>query len=248
MEHGKPKPDERYDGLLADFTKEFPEQRHHVWTYWTLGQWFHSHFRALASSLDGILNIGTRETYLLGELLTDTSDYQDKLIQELYILPYGDNTPHEDLIEKILDFCFRDEFYPFNLGVQVETDDKKRRRDFIIRNQRPKEEFWRDRKKRDGVEKILFDAKNYEHKIGYDEVANTVSRYLLSPAFGNFMIIICRQGVKDYVELLQHYLRSKQVVLFLTDEDLIKMIKLKREGTSPTEIIATIYHDFTDKV
>ncbi len=98
------------------------------------------------------------------------------------------------------------------------------------------------------MEKILFDAKNYEHKVGYDEVANTVSRYLLSPAFGNFMIIICRQGVKDYVELLHHYWRSKQVVLFLTDEDLIKMIKLKREGTSPTEIIATIYHDFTDKV
>ncbi len=248
LEHGTPKPDEKYIDLLADFKKDFPEQRHHVWTYWGIGHWFSSHFRVLASSLNGILNIGIRETYLLGELLTDTSDYQDELIQELRILPPGDNVPHEALVERILTFCFRDEFSPFNLEAQVETEDKKKRRDFIIQNRRPKEEFWRDRKMRNGMEKILFDAKNYDHKIGYDEVASTISRYLLTPAFGNFMIIICRQGVKDYVELLQHYLRSEQVVLFLTDEDLIAMINAKRGGKSPTEIIANSYHDFTDKV
>ncbi len=247
--HSTPKPDERYADLLASFTKEFPEQRHHIWTYWGIGRWFNSHFRASAIFLNGILNIGTRETYLLGELLTDTSDYQDELIQELRILPPGDNILHEDLVERILDFCFRDEFNPFNSEVQVETEDKKRRRDFIIQNRHPKEEFWRDRKKKEGVEKILFDAKNYNHKIGYGEVAATISRYLVvNPAFGNFMIIICRQGVKDYIELLQHYSLSKQVVLFLTDENLIAMINSKREGKSPTEIIADIYHDFTNKV
>lgn len=66
-------------------------------------------------------------------------------------------------------------------------------------------------------------------------------------AFGNFIIIISRQGIKDYEEALEDYSDKQQVALFLSDEDLIKMITLKLEEESPTLLIEDKYYDFLDK-
>ena len=257
IEYGTPKPDETYTDLLADFRKVFPEQKHHIWTYWGIGHWFNSRFRALASSLDNVLKIGMRETYLLGELLTEASDYQDELIQELRKLPAGENRPHEELVYKILDFCFKGEFRNFKIHIQHSTHHGARIRDFIIDNDGAKEEFWRDMKLREeiklregitisrGVELILFDAKNYEEEISFTEISETVHEYLVNRRFGNFIIIICRKGIRESdPQRYDHLLADGKVVLSLNDDDLIKMINQKREGKSPTSLIAQKYYDF----
>lgn len=175
-----------------------------------------------------------------------THDTQHPLIEELMNLPTGDGAAHQKLMKKILEFCFQDEFSPFQVKEQVETDDKKRRRDFIIDNRSPKTEFWRDLKLTNKVQKILFDAKNYKDPLEYRDISDTL-RYLENEAFGNFIIIVSRRGVKDYTEALDSYTKSGRITLFLTDDDVIMMINLKIEGRSPTLLIEDKYYDFLDK-
>ncbi len=180
------------------------------------------------------------------ELIDNKLDSQHELIRELRNLPTGDGNTHEELVKRILEFCFHDEFKPFAVKEQVDTEDKKKRRDFIIDSRSPKVEFWQSLKWTRKVEKILFDAKNYKNPLEYREISDTL-RYLENDAFGNFIIIICRLGVKDYKEALDSYLKSGRITLFLDDDDLVKMINLKIEGESPTLLIEDRYYDFLDK-
>ena len=182
------------------------------------------------------------------EMLSESKlDTEHELIKELKNLPTGDGKPYEELVKRILDFCFRDEFSPFAVKDQVHTSNERRIRDFIIDNRSPKQVFWQDLKHVRKVEKILFDAKNYKDAVKYREIQDTL-RYLKNEAFGNFIIIISRQGLKDYEEVLEDYLKSQQVVLSLCDNDLIDMIKLKLNGASPTPLIDDRYYEFLDKV
>ena len=161
-------------------------------------------------------------------------------------MPTGDGKTYEDLVKRILEFCFHDEFRPFAVNEQVRTFNEKRIRDFIIDNRNSKMQFWKDIKWIRKVEQILFDAKNYKDPVEYREIADTL-RYLKNEAFGNFIIVISRCGVKDYVEAVEDYGDKKQVALFLTDDDLVKMINLKLAGESPTLLIEDRYYEFLKK-
>ncbi len=107
-------------------------------------------------------------------------------------------------------------------------------------------QFWKDLKWVRKVEKLLIDAKNYKNPVEYREIIDTL-RYLKNEAFGNFIIIISRQGIKDDEEAVEDYSDKKQIALFLNDEDLVKMINLKIEGESPTLLIENRYYEFLDK-
>jgi len=50
--------------------------------------------------------------------------------------------------------------------------------------------------------------------------------------------------MSDYGRLLEAYLARRQVVVVLTDDDLVAMIDDKREGRSPTDRIEAKYHEF----
>jgi hypothetical protein len=172
--------------------------------------------------------------------------FSSEFIKELKGLPTGDGKAYEELIKRILAFCFHDEFTPFAVKDQVYSDNRKRIRDFIIDNRSPRTEFWQSLKWVRKVEKILFDAKNYKNAVEYREILDTL-RYLKNEAFGHFIIIISRQGIKNYEEALEDYSDRQQVALFLSDDDLITMINLKREGKNPTLLIEDRYFDFLDK-
>ncbi|HVB20647.1 MAG TPA: restriction endonuclease [Ktedonobacteraceae bacterium] len=181
------------------------------------------------------------------ENLADRSrSEQHELIKELRALPTGDGKAYEELVQRILAFCFKDEFSPFAIKEQVYTYNKKRIRDFIIDNRSPKVEFWQSLKYVRKVEKILFDAKNYKDLVEYRDILVTL-RYLKNEAFGNFIIIISRQGLKDYEEVVEDFSDNGQIALFLSDDDLVKMITLKLKGESPTLLIEDGYYDFLDK-
>lgn len=180
------------------------------------------------------------------ELAAKTTDGQHELIRELKKLPTGDGKAYEDLVKRILEFCFHDEFRPFAVNEQVRTLNGKRIRDFIIDNRNSKMQFWKDIKWIRKVEQILFDAKNYKDPVEYREISDTL-RYLKNEAFGNFIIVISRCGVKDYLEAVEDYGDKKQVTLFLADDDLVKMINLKLAGESPTLLIEDRYYEFLKK-
>lgn len=181
-----------------------------------------------------------------GELVSKTFDSQHELIRELKSLPTGDGKAYERLVKRILEFCFHDEFSPFSIKEQVKTLNEKRIRDFIIDNRNSKMQFWKDLKWVRKVEKILIDAKNYKNPVDYREIADTL-RYLKNKAFGKFIIIISRRGIKDYEEVIEDYSDKGQIALFLSDDDLVKMVNLKIEGNSPTLLIEDRYYDFLDK-
>ena len=180
------------------------------------------------------------------ELTDKTLDGQHELIRELRRLPTGDGKAYEGVVKRILEFCFHDEFSPFAIKEQVKTLNEKRIRDFIIDNRNSKMQFWKDLKWVRKVEKILFDAKNYKNPVEYREISDML-RYLKNEAFGNFIVIISRHGIKDFEEVIEDYSDKKQVALFLSDDDLVKMINLKIEGESPTYLIEDRYYDFLDK-
>ena len=110
-------------------------------------------------------------------LIERTHGEQHELIKELRDLPTGNGKAYEELVKRILEFCFHDEFRPFAVKDQVYTDNKKRVRDFIIDNRNPKAEFWQSLKWVRKVEKILFDAKNYKDPVEYRDIFDTL-RYL----------------------------------------------------------------------
>jgi hypothetical protein len=215
--------------VYSDLFERFSYRGADVWGYGTFVPSFALRFREFITVIDPILNIGIDNAYKLAELLRNTEGEQDKLIRGLRTMPTGDGKAYEKLVKNILEFLFNDEFTPFKVKDQIETDNKKRIRDFIIDNRNPRSEFWRNLKILRGVEQILFDTKNYKDPIKYAKITSTL-RYLRNKAFGNFIIIISRYGVKDYVETLEDYTENGRVILYLSDVDLIAMINLKTEG------------------
>jgi len=184
------------------------------------------------------------------EIRSDTLDNRaDELIQQLRALQTGDGKAYEGIVKNILEYCFHGEFdfTPFKVQEQVASHNGKRIRDFIIDNRNPKVEFWRDLKYVRKVEKILFDTKNYQGPITYSEITSTLRYLRLNKAFGNFIIIISRRGVRDLEESIEAYSAHDEIVLFLNDEDLIAVINLKREGKSPSALIDQKYHEFLGK-
>jgi len=172
-------------------------------------------------------------------------DEHNKLIEDLRKLPPGDGKSYESLVKRILEICLADDFASFSIKEQVKTYNKKRIRDFIVDNRDSKIGFWRDLKTVRGVEKVLFDAKNYEDKFGYPEITNTL-RYLKNKAFGNFVIIVSRRGIKDWDETIEDYEGEGKVILFLDDNDLITMIDQKNKGERASSIIEEKYYNLLD--
>lgn len=230
--------EDEYEALLAPLGQK-PAG---VWTLPGIARLFDLEFRDYVKETAPLLKLDEQDAYRLGKVLSDTLDDRDQLVEQLRTLAPGSNVVHEDLVRRILTFCFDDEFVPFQLKEQVSSVGGRRRRDFIVYNTNAKKEFWRHLRSK-GVEVILFDAKNYAGKLSYDDLANTIE-YLTNPAFGQFLVIVSRRGMSDYGRLLEAYLARRQVVVVLTDDDLVAMIDDKREGRSPTDRIEAKYHEF----
>jgi len=148
-------------------------------------------------------------------------------------------------VKRVLEICLADDFASFSIKEQVRTYHQKRIRDFVIDNRDSKVVFWRDLKTVRGVEKVLFDAKNYGNEVSYTEITSTL-RYLKNKAFGNFMIIVSRRGIKDWEEVIEDYGGEGKVILFLDDNDLVAMIDKKKKGERASSIIEEKYYNFLD--
>ncbi len=175
----------------------------------------------------------------------DQPDEHNKLIEELRNLAPGDGRGYERLLKQVLNFCLAGNFASFTLKEQVRTYHQRRIRDFIIDNRESKVVFWHDLKVVRGVEKILFDAKNYGNEVNYIEITSTL-RYLKNKAFGNFMIIVSRRGIKDWEEVTEDYGDEGKVIVFLDDNDLIAMIEQTKRGARASSIIEEKYYNVLD--
>ena len=219
------------------------------WNFGTLSFFFYLNFQPCVDYIDKILKLGTANTYRLGEVLSSTIDPQHELIQKLRKLPSGEGTRYQDLLREVLDFCFKDEFDPYAIEEQLYNYHGTQRRDFVITNINPKHDFWRELRKYQKAKQILFDAKNYPNPITADVISRATD-YLVNPAYGNFLIVLSRNGLKDehFGELRDRYLSKKEIILVLDENDIVKMIEKKSQKESPSGHVQAKYINFFNRI
>src|SRR5262249_16056062 len=129
---------------------------------------------------------------------------------------------YEDLGVELLRYLF-----PTELGeprVQPRTEDGVERRDVVSRSNRCSRFFHRE-SDRFNADFIIWDFKNYGEPIS-GEVINDVATYA-SPALGQLVVVVSRRGGNESARAtqLRRLRNDKRMVLVLSDEHLLEMVK-----------------------
>jgi hypothetical protein len=132
------------------------------------------------------------------------------------------------------------------LEKEVSNLSQTRRRDAILPNRvlNPEEPWGFFRKELD-AKYILFEYKNFKTaKLGKEEVSQ-VRNYLTEP-MGKFAIIVCTKEPEIDAKIERNiiYGNDRIVILFLTTEDLIEMLEMKRKKDDPAEFLIEKYDEF----
>lgn len=177
----------------------------------------------------------------LGSLKSiDSVNIADNLINQINTCPLGQDgwRRFEDIIEKVLNFVFKDSFRIFLLEAQSRNISGTDIKDYIIRNNGING-FWQDMKTTYNCNNIIVECKNYTNEIGIEELRQ-VSDYLSKDTYGQFAIVFSRKGLnKNGREKQSDYLKfsPKKMILVLDENDIIDLIKKKNMNESPEEIL-----------
>jgi len=182
-------------------------------------------------------------------LNTSKSSEIFELQKELVNLDYSRGNIFQNYLNRFLTLCFSKSYEKLDLDVQQPTQGNLRRRDFIITNHNSTNTFLK-KLEHDGVELLLFDAKNYKGKMSSRDL-DTFRKYISdNHAFGSFGIILSRKGINQNCEkdIVRGYLSSRVKILVLTQEDLLKMLNYHDSGRSPIDVIKEKYYEFLKQV
>jgi hypothetical protein len=150
---------------------------------------------------------------------------------------YGALSPaeYELLCQEVMTFLFDPDLYGFER--QARTSDGANRYDFICRI-KSGDPFWDSLRTDFRTRSILFECKNYDEPITADQIYST-ERYLFSGALRTVCFLIARKGADDGCKrAAQGALReSGKLILLLSNEDLVEMLKLKEEMGGPTSYL-----------
>lgn len=165
------------------------------------------------------------------------NDLIDFLIEKLQSIPSGKETADEyhNFIKGITELVF----YPnlVNPTKEAPINQGRKRIDILFRNA-ARDGFFEDISRHYSSNYVPIECKNYseDHELSNPEFDQMTGR--LAPSRGVFGIIICRT-VKDQDLLLKRsqdaYKDDRKIVVYLTDEDLIKILKQKKEGSNHPE-------------
>jgi DNA-binding NarL/FixJ family response regulator len=125
---------------------------------------------------------------------------------------------------------------------QAETLNRSRRRDILFSNYSP-HPFWQHVRQRHDAAQIVFEAKNVKQLrvCHIQQVAGD-----LTSGLGRLGFIVSRTPAGDPVlqRAVDVFKEDAKAVLFLCDDDLEDMLKLKERGDEPTELIRQRYDEF----
>ncbi len=178
-------------------------------------------------------------------LKTSESSKKFELQKELVNLDYSRGNIFENYLNRFLTLCFCKNYKKLSLDVQLSTRRNLRRRDFIITNHNSTNPFLKKLELM-GMELLLFDAKNYKGKMSSNDL-DAFRKYILdNHAFGNFGIILSRDGVNQNCEedIFRGFLSSRVKILILTQVDLLRMLDYYGSGRSPIDVIKEKYYEF----
>ncbi|WP_407557054.1 restriction endonuclease [Winogradskyella sp. 4-2091] len=115
--------------------------------------------------------------------------------------------------------------------------DSRNRRDIIFGND-SEDTFWKSIREIYQGHYIVVDAKNYSKKLAKRPIVD-ITHYLKPYGCGMFGIIDCRMGsggASDHA-IKEQWIGNKKMIVVLSDEDLVEMLQLKKNGNNPVEII-----------
>ena len=167
-----------------------------------------------------------------------------QLIDKLFNCPKGREgwRQYEDICEEILKYLF---VPPLGEPIpQSRTESGFHRRDFVLQIPYHVKGFWAFRKIKNNSTGLVVECKNYTGQIMEKDV-NETAKYLRKKRLGNFGLIFCRENSSDSAikAVERHWDDHDKLIIILTDNDLIDMIKLKENGDEPEQIIEKKFFD-----
>lgn len=159
------------------------------------------------------------------------------LSEELVGLKAGRPTwsEYQRLIGRIFERAF---VPPLSPPLTEHSDQSGRnRRDIVLPNY-AETGFWSHLRTRYAADFIVVDAKNYVDKIGKEQ-ALAMLHYLKEDGAGLFGILVTRKGPSEACmhALANHWIRHKKLVITLSDDDVLQMLRLKESQGSPETVI-----------
>lgn len=172
----------------------------------------------------------------------------ESLKEQLRALPSGRATAskYQRLCLKILNFLFNPEL--IDGRTEVRTFDGTERRDIIFTNDSD-ETFWTYVRFEHSALLLMFEAKNKE-AIDNQDLSQTAT--YLGDRLGRLGVVLTRESVGDAQQRkafsIYNDSNPRKIVLFVTDEDLTRMLDMRCAGKNPMRHIQQLYRNFRTSV
>ena len=155
--------------------------------------------------------------------------------------------PIESDWKKYEDLCYETVKYLFKYDLslfrrQEKSNDSLYRFDLIckIKDNQTKD-LWKTITKYFNSKYIIFEFKNYKSQITQKEIYTTEKYLYLKALRGVAIIISCKGADENAQKAIKGTLREDgKLILSISNDDLIKMLKIKIEGESPTDYLEDI--------
>lgn len=155
---------------------------------------------------------------------------------------------YEEICTSIFSYLFSENFGKYIYETQAKTSDGFQIRDLIVHNNfiEPTS-FWAELKSNFSCKLIFCEFKNYEEELSTNTIQ--LSLKYLNKLSGNAIIIFSRKGIKpESKEYLGRCFRDGQLLIVLSDTDVINMVHEKMKGEDPTLILQDKYFDIAKHI
>lgn len=128
---------------------------------------------------------------------------------------------------------------------EVYNEQGTQRRDLLFPIPNDVTGFWNFIKLTHESLSIIVDTKNYCDELPPNQMV-IASKYFGKKRLGMFGIIVTRKGLSEgaRTEQRRFWMEEDKLILCLTDEDLLKMIRLKEDDDDPAKVIDDHYRKF----
>ena len=150
---------------------------------------------------------------------------------------------YEDIATAILRFLFVPPLT--EPKIQARSCSGIDRRDAVFGNrQMTPESTWGQLRIELAARMPLFEFKNFDGEVGKDEVDQT--RNYLTGTIGRLGVVCSRTSPSQQALLRRNqvYTQEKKVILFITDENLREMLRMKESGTDPALFLMDLVEAF----
>ncbi len=164
-------------------------------------------------------------------------DTPEDLIKRILVCETGmeHSKEYEDVCSDTIEYLFKSEYT--QMSNQHRTEDSLFRMDLLC-GLKGSTEFWKSLIKYYNSKFVVFEYKNYSGKLEQNLIYIT-EKYLFDIALRNVAIIISREGFSENAKkaTIGSLVEKNKLILELTDQDLIYMIRLKMDGEEPSDYL-----------